>query len=50
MRNSLNTTPHRLMGGIWVLAMALSALSSFWLGGGVLPLDVDVEPPSRHLY
>ena len=32
------TRPHRLMGGIWVLAMALSALSSFWLGGGVLPL------------
>lgn len=32
------TAPHRLMGGVWVLAMALSALSSFWLGGGVLPL------------
>ncbi|GHE23016.1 DUF2306 domain-containing protein [Halomonas urumqiensis] len=32
------TWPHRAMGLIWVTAMAMSALSSFWLGGGVLPL------------
>ncbi|TVP46070.1 MAG: DUF2306 domain-containing protein [Halomonas sp.] len=38
------TTPHRLMGSTWVLAMALSALSSFWLGGGVLPLFGHLGP------
>lgn len=32
------TVPHRIMGSTWVLLMALSALSSFWFGGGVLPL------------
>jgi len=32
------TMLHRLMGSTWVLAMASSALSSFWFGGGVLPL------------
>ncbi|BBI50441.1 hypothetical protein HORIV_28620 [Vreelandella olivaria] len=32
------TVAHRIMGSIWVLAMALSALSSLWFGGGVLPL------------
>ncbi|KIN14795.1 DUF2306 domain-containing protein [Vreelandella titanicae] len=32
------TMLHRLIGSIWVLAMAFSALSSFWFGGGVLPL------------
>lgn len=32
------TVPHRIMGSTWVLVMALSALSSFWFGGGVLPL------------
>ncbi|GEN26759.1 hypothetical protein HVA01_04050 [Halovibrio variabilis] len=32
------TMLHRTMGSTWVLAMALSAFSSFWLGGGVLPL------------
>ncbi|WP_416139523.1 DUF2306 domain-containing protein [Halomonas sp. HK25] len=35
---------HRLMGGTWVLTMALSALSSFWLGGGVLPLVGHLGP------
>ncbi|OAZ96070.1 DUF2306 domain-containing protein [Halomonas sp. G11] len=38
------TTLHRLMGSIWVLAMALSALSSFWLGGGVLPVIGHLGP------
>ena len=28
----------RILGSTWVLAMAFSALSSFWFGGGVLPL------------
>lgn len=32
------TRLHRIMGSTWVLAMALSALSSFWFGGGVLSL------------
>ena len=32
------TMPHRILGSTWVLAMAFSALSSFWFGGGVLPL------------
>lgn len=32
------TMLHRIMGSTWVLAMAFSALSSFWFGGGVLPL------------
>lgn len=32
------TMHHRIMGSIWVLAMSLSALSSFWFGGGALPL------------
>jgi len=32
------TTLHRIMGSIWVLVMSLSALSSFWFGGGVLPM------------
>lgn len=32
------TMLHRILGSTWVLAMALSALSSFWFGGGVLPL------------
>lgn len=36
--------PHRLMGVAWVLAMALSALSSFWLGGGVLTLVGHLGP------
>tara|TARA_R110002020_G_scaffold218898_1_gene426761 strand:+ start:5151 stop:5519 length:369 start_codon:yes stop_codon:yes gene_type:complete len=36
--SSKGTMLHRLMGSIWVLAMAFSALSSFWFGGGVLPL------------
>ena len=36
--------PHRLMGAVWVLVMALSALSSFWLGGGVLPLVGHLGP------
>ncbi|WP_250148390.1 DUF2306 domain-containing protein [Halomonas jincaotanensis] len=38
------TGPHRLMGITWVAAMALSALSSFWLGGGVLPLVGHLGP------
>lgn len=38
------TAPHRLMGSVWVLAMALSALSAFWLGGGVLPLVGHLGP------
>lgn len=38
------TAAHRMMGGIWVPAMALSALSSFWLGGGVLPLVGHLGP------
>ncbi len=36
--SSKSTMLHRIMGSTWVLAMALSALSSFWFGGGVLPL------------
>ncbi|PKG52548.1 MULTISPECIES: DUF2306 domain-containing protein [Halomonadaceae] len=32
------TMLHRILGSTWVLAMAFSALSSFWFGGGVLPL------------
>ncbi|NYS59618.1 DUF2306 domain-containing protein [Halomonas salicampi] len=32
------TRLHQLLGGMWVSLMAASALSSFWLGGGVLPL------------
>ena len=36
--------PHRLMGIIWVLAMALSALSSFWLGGGAQTLAGHFSP------
>ncbi len=32
------TMLHRIMGSTWVLAMAFSALSSFWFGGGVLPI------------
>jgi uncharacterized membrane protein len=27
------TRPHRLLGWIWVLAMALAAISSFWISG-----------------
>jgi uncharacterized membrane protein len=38
------TGPHRLMGVLWVLAIALSALSSFWLGGGTLPLVGHLGP------
>lgn len=38
------TRPHRLLGIAWVAAMALSALSSFWLGGGVLPLVAHLGP------
>ena len=32
------TMLHRMLGSTWVLAMAFSALSSFWFGGGVLPI------------
>ncbi|MFJ5537351.1 DUF2306 domain-containing protein [Vreelandella titanicae] len=32
------TMLHRILGSTWVLVMAFSALSSFWFGGGVLPL------------
>lgn len=32
------TMLHRILGSTWVLAMAFSALSSLWFGGGVLPL------------
>jgi len=32
------------MGIIWVLAMALSALSSFWLGGGAQTLAGHFSP------
>lgn len=32
------------MGGNWVLAMALAAISSFWLGGGVLPIVGHLDP------
>ncbi|MDR5906780.1 DUF2306 domain-containing protein [Franzmannia qiaohouensis] len=35
---------HRSLGVVWVAAMALSALSSFWLGGGVLPLVGHLGP------
>ncbi|MGM0985007.1 MAG: DUF2306 domain-containing protein [Pseudomonadota bacterium] len=38
------TMPHRLMGSLWVGMMLLSALSSFWLGGGVLPLIGHLGP------
>ena len=38
------TPIHRGMGGTWVLAMALAAISSFWLGGGVLPLVGHLGP------
>ncbi|MGM0783150.1 MAG: DUF2306 domain-containing protein [Pseudomonadota bacterium] len=38
------TKPHRLLGSSWVAAMALSALSSLWLGGGVLPLVAHLGP------
>lgn len=38
------TGPHRLMGAFWVVTMTLSALSSFWLGGGVLPLVGHLGP------
>ena len=27
------TRPHKLLGWIWVLAMALAAVSSFWISG-----------------
>lgn len=36
--SSKGTMLHRILGSTWVLAMAFSALSSFWFGGGVLPL------------
>ena len=38
------TTLHRIVGSIWVLCMALSSLSSFWLGGGVWPLIGHLGP------
>ncbi|MBD3896299.1 DUF2306 domain-containing protein [Halomonas sp. ML-15] len=38
------TLVHRLLGVTWVLAMAIAALSSFWLGGGVLPLVGHLGP------
>ena len=38
------TLPHRVMGGTWVVAMVLSAVSSFWLGGGVLPVVGHLGP------
>lgn len=38
------TLLHRSLGVVWVAAMAVSALSSFWLGGGVLPLVGHLGP------
>ncbi|MFG6179319.1 DUF2306 domain-containing protein [Halomonas sp. THAF12] len=38
------TRSHWLLGLAWVVAMATSALSSFWLGGGVSPLIGNLGP------
>jgi uncharacterized membrane protein len=38
------TVTHRIIGGVWVLSMVLSAVSSLWLGGGVLPVLGHVGP------
>ncbi|MGY4879606.1 DUF2306 domain-containing protein [Vreelandella aquamarina] len=35
---SKGTLIHKTLGSVWVLSMLLSAVSSFWLGGGVLPV------------
>ena len=35
---SKGTLVHKTLGSVWVLSMLLSAVSSFWLGGGVLPV------------
>ncbi|WP_083007218.1 DUF2306 domain-containing protein [Halomonas sp. GT] len=38
------TRQHKYAGRVWVLAMVSSAISSFWLGGGVLPVFGQLGP------
>lgn len=38
------TRGHRAMGAAWIVMMAASAISSFWLGGGVLPVVAHFGP------